>query len=273
MELTYLGTNALLFKKGGSTLLVDPHFTRPGMLRLLGKIQPDASAVTTGLAGAGVKHLDGILLTHTHYDHALDTPEVLRQAGGVLYGSESALHLAQGAGLSEAHCVQVTPGEVYPIGAFNVSFHPSRHIAFPAPIGWLIPQTGAITRPLHLPAWFWEFQCGSVFAIRVDHTLIFGSAGFEPDAYQNMELNSVVLGIGGLDSMPEQYVSQLFREAVLLPGAKHVFLSHWDNFFRPLGTTLKAHILARRSIEMVRSLGVRYGQTVHLLAYGHTFTI
>lgn len=273
MELTYLGTNSLVIKKGGSTLLVDPHFTRPGLLQLLGKIRPDANAVTAGLDRMGIQHFDGIILTHTHYDHALDTPEILHQAGGVQYGSKSALFLAQGACLRETTCVQVAPGEVYPIGAFDVSFHPSRHIAFPAPFGWLIPQTGEIHKPLHLPAWFWEFQCGDVYAIQVDQTLIFGSAGFESGTYQNLVIETVVLGIGGLDMMPEAYVNQLYTEAVLLPGAKQVFLSHWDNFFRPAEQNLKTHNLARRSIEQIRSLGVRYGQSVHLLDYGHTLTI
>ncbi len=44
-QLTYGGTNCILFRKGGSTLLIDPHFTRPAFLSLLGKIKPSPEKI------------------------------------------------------------------------------------------------------------------------------------------------------------------------------------------------------------------------------------
>ena len=273
MKITYLGTNTLLFSKGDSALLVDPHFTRPSTLRLLGKIRPDPQAISIHLTRAGIHDLDGILLTHTHYDHALDAAEVLRQTGGALYGSESALNLALGTDLDETSLVQVTPRQGYPIGAFQVSFHPSAHVSFPVPLGWLMPKSGQITQPLRPPARFWHYQCGKTFAIQVEHILIFGSAGFVDGAYQNLEIETVVLGIGGLDMKPKTYLHQLYREAVLRPGANQVLLSHWDNFFHPLDGTPRPMCFARRSIDRVRELGARYGQTIQLLEIGKPLII
>lgn len=271
--MTYLGTNTLLFRKGSSSLLVDPHFTRPGVLRLLGRIRPDPETIAEGLLKVGINRLDGVLLTHTHYDHALDAAEVTRQTGGRVYGSASALNLVRGAALDETYGVRVIPGHVYKIGEFRVSFHPSRHMTFPAPLDWLMRPKGKITHPIRPPTWFWNYQCGAVYAIQVDHTLIFGSAGFETGAYWGFEIDTVILGIGGLDMKPQSYLQQFYQEAVLLPGAKQVFLSHWDNFFGPIVGDAHPHILARRSWDRVTALGAQHGHIIRQLEYDKTCSI
>ena len=273
MKLTYLGTNALLFSKGKTAILVDPHFTRPGMLNLLGKIRPKPQIIAENLARIGVRRLDGVLLTHTHYDHALDAVEVIHQTGGVLYGSQSAAHLAQGAGLDEHACVQVIPGQSYAIGDFDVCFHPAKHVPFPIPMRWLMPADGQIAQGLNPPAYFWRYQAGPTMAIQVDRTLIFGSAGFVTGAYQGMDVEAVILGIGGLDLKSPAYLQQLYREAVLAPGAKQVFLSHWDNFFRPLDGNLRVSHFGQRSISQINTLAHHYGHRLNQLEFGKTLSI
>ena len=262
MQLTYLGTNTLLIRKADTTVLVDPHFTRPPLWRLLGKISANPRAVAASLEQNGVDRLDGVLLTHTHYDHALDAAEVLRQAGGVLYGCGSAMNLVNHPGPDR---YQVTPGMSYQIGAFNVAFHPSRHLPFPVPINWLLPMDGQISKPLERPAWFWRYSVGRVWAIQVNRTLIFGSAGYQPNAYKNLDIKYVVLGIGGLDLQPAAYLESFYREAVLYSGAEHVYLSHWDNFFKPIAQVDKPHCLVRRAITRIQALANQHGHRVKLL--------
>jgi L-ascorbate metabolism protein UlaG (beta-lactamase superfamily) len=273
MKITYLGTNTLLIKKDETSILVDPHFTRPGWLNLVGKIRPDPHIIAKYLARFGIHRLDGILLTHTHYDHALDAAEVVRQAGGVLLGSESAVHLAQGAALDEKSCVQVIPDQAYTLGTTAVRFHPARHISFPAPLGWLMPAGGKITQALSPPAYFWDYQAGKTFAVQVDRILIFGSAGFLPGHYRNLGVKTIILGIGGLDLKSPAYLQQLYNETVLASGAEQVLLSHWDNFFRPVDSKLRVSLFARRSISQITKLSHRYGHRVHQLEFGQTLSI
>lgn len=273
MKITFLGTNTLLFSKDQTTLLIDPHFTRPGLGHLLGKIRPDPENIAVNLARFGVRNVAGVLLTHTHYDHALDAVEVIRQAGGSLYGSASAVHLAQISDLDADALVQVTPSQAFYIGQFGVCFHPAKHVPFPPPLGWIMPVEGEITQALSPPAWFWNYQAGQTFAIQVEQTLVFGSAGFVTGAYQGLDIETVILGVGGLDLKSPRYIESLYRETVLAPGAKQVFLSHWDDFFRPVAQPLRQMRFSRRSLAQISALGAQYGQSVHQLEYGKSAQI
>lgn len=269
----YQGTNSLVLRKDSSTILIDPYYSRVGYCRLLTKIKPNPQHVSEGLRSAGVETVRGILLTHTHYDHALDATEVIKQQGGILFGSGSAANLAKGAGLSSEHYQMVSTGEPFLVGPFWIVFHPSKHITFPPPLQWLLPEKGRIEKPLATPAWFWDYRCGKVFAIQVDRLLVLGSAGYALGAYKDLEIETVVLGIGGLETKPFNYLQELYREVVLASGARQVLISHWDNFFNPDAHDQKFLGLAKHTIHRIESLGQKYGQRVRLLNVGKRFFV
>ena len=267
MTVSYLGTNTLVLKKDGVNLMVDPHFSRPGLFQLLWGLRPDPLRVTRGLRQAGVTDLAAVLLTHTHYDHALDLPAVIREVGGTVYGSESARQILLGSGLPGEFFHPVEPGEEYRIGAFSVSFHLARHIDFPPPLRWVLPESGQVDQPLRPPAPFWAYSCGAVHAIQVDQVLIFGSAGFEPGAYEGLDVEDVILGIGGLETRPASYLRQLYAETVLVTRADRVWLSHWDNFFTPLKRGLSHLAFSNRTVKRIKALGEVHGQRVMELPF------
>ena len=261
-SLTFYGTNTLVLSRGESTLLIDPHFTRPSLWQLTRKIEPDRRKIADVLFTLQLDHLDGVLLTHTHYDHALDAAEVIRQAGGMLFGSEFACRLAHRAGLDEQQVKRVSIGQHLRIGAFEITIHPSLHLPFPPPMRWLSADGQTINHPINLPAYFWEYASGEVFAIQVDNTLIFGSAGFKPGAYRDLKVDHVVLAVGGLGMRPIAYLETLYQEVVAASGASQVLLSHWDNFFRPLQTPLITLGRSEKTIQRIHSLGDFHGQVV-----------
>lgn len=272
-QLSYGGTNCLIFRKGRSTLLVDPHFTRPALISLLGKIRTSKERIRTGLARLGVQSLAGVLLTHTHYDHALDAVETARQTGAALFGSPSAGQLTAGAGLDPRRFHMVRHGDARQIGDFSVRFLPGQHISFPAPLNRLADTKDPIPDPLRPPAWFWQYRCGEVSAILVDRTLIFGSAAFVSGAYKGWDVDTVVLGIGGLGLRPQSYLERLYREAVVASGARRVLVSHWDNFFWRSQTDLRPLGRVRWTLAQLEALAERYGQTLSLLEYNHSVNL
>ena len=273
MTVTYLGTNSLVFRKSGSALLVDPHFTRPGLCQLFQGLSSDPVRVAQGMEKAQLTGLDAVLITHTHYDHVLDMPAVVREAGGRVFGSESARQILLGSGLPGETFHPVKTGAAYPVGDFCVRFHPARHIAFPPPLHWLLPESGEITTPLTPPAPFWAYRCGEVFAVQVDRVLIFGSAGFTPGAYNIPNVETVILGIGGLATKPGDYLQRLYRETVLASEAELVWLSHWDNFFTPLKNEVKYLGFSDRTVRRIKALGKEHGQSVEVLPFNQLVNV
>ncbi len=267
-SITFFGTNCLVFNKAGSALMVDPHFTRPNLLSLFGKVAPDPEKIAAGLIKAGVDSLAGVLLTHAHYDHALDAVETARRTDAVLYGSASAGMLASGEGLEPGRMRVVMPGEAIQIDRFQVRFLPSRHVQFPVPLRWFMSDDEAIRQPLRPPAWLWQYRCGQAYAILVDKTLVFGSANFVTGAYAGLDVDTVVLGIGGLGLKPRGYLNELYDQAVLSTGAKRVLVSHWDNFFRPVEDGLRPLGGALHTFDRLVQLGSENGQDVRILKYG-----
>jgi L-ascorbate metabolism protein UlaG (beta-lactamase superfamily) len=275
MNLTYFGTNTLFIQKDTSSLMIDPHFSRPRFLKLLERIKPDAIKIHSGLRALGVDRLDGVILTHTHYDHALDASEVVCQAGGTLFGSESAVNLAKGAGVYKEKYRVVKPGDQTRIGTFKVTWLNSRHISFPPPLNWFMPEQGRIPEPITSPIYFWKYQSGPVYAILIDHLLVFGSAGFIPNNYKKYDVKVVVLSIGGLETKSFQYLERLYQQTVVQTGAQQVLLSHWDNFFRPIspGVQTLALGLANGTIRRLKQLGKDFGQRVKVLIPGEKISV
>ncbi len=237
ISICYLGTNCLFLQAGDTRLMIDPHFTRLPKRALLGKISADAGRIHKQLTSLGVMHLDAVLLTHTHYDHALDAFETAMQTHARLYGSASAVVLAQGAGLPEACTHQISHGEMIRIGEIEIEFSATTHLAFPVPLNsWLhLDENSTALRP---PVHFWNYKTGDVYSMLLQYAglrfYVMGSAGFCVDRQKQINADVAFLSIGGLGLQKKAYLQEWFDENVLRVGVQKIYLTHWDDFSRSL---------------------------------------
>jgi len=245
--------------------MVDPHFTRPSWLAGLPlpfmRINPDLAAIRYALQRVGIEKLEAVLLTHTHYDHALDAPAVARRCGAQLVGSESAVNLGRGAGMPEDRLFTVFPGKPTPFGSFIATFIESRHLPFPR---WASRWVGAgleIEMPLTPPARIDAYKPGKVYGLLLQHNLgrllVLGSAGFIEGSLKNTPVDVVVLSVGGLDFHGKSYCTTFYQESVQVTGAKRVLLSHWDDFTRPIARPFKVMSKTRRSLERLQNFALK----------------
>ncbi|RBP51274.1 MBL fold metallo-hydrolase [Arenicella xantha] len=99
----YMGNTNLLISDGRSAIMLDAWFSRPTAMQVLaGEIEPDMQAISHALQRSELRQLDVIIPVHSHFDHAMDAPEVAKRTGAVLLGSESTANIARGWGLDEA---------------------------------------------------------------------------------------------------------------------------------------------------------------------------
>jgi L-ascorbate metabolism protein UlaG (beta-lactamase superfamily) len=237
VTVSFLGVTTLLISDGETALMTDGFFTRPPKRSVfLGRIAPDPERIARSLEKAGAGQLAAVFPVHSHYDHAMDSPEVARRAGALLVGSESTANIARGAGFPENRIRVVTPGEPMDFGAFTVTEIPSQHF----PHGMAM---GEIDAPLVPPASAMEYKEGGSFSVLVEHPagslLVQGSAGWQEGALAGRHADVVLLGIGGLGTRDDAYREGYWREVVAAVAPRCVIPIHWDDFTLPLDERLE----------------------------------
>ena len=232
LEIEWLGTAGYRLTYEGHTLLIDPYLTRVP-LRAVFQRKPalgDPTLHERFLNRSTLGDVEGILVGHTHFDHAIDVPVLTRSLGTTAYGSDSLGRLMALYGL-EQRAVEVAAREPYELGPFTVRFFPSLHSKLL--LGYRVPSDGALSCE-HLdalsPA---AYKCGAVYGIHVEvggaslyHQ---GSANLIDDEVPRGGVDIFLAGIAGR-SFTEDYWKRILGP--LEPAV--VLANHFDDFFRPL---------------------------------------
>lgn len=246
----FSGTATLLFSDGETQWMTDGWFTRPGPLRLaLGKIGPDLLAIEQGLADNHVVELAAVLPVHSHYDHAMDAPEVARRTGALLLGSESTANIGRGWGLPESQIRVLADRQPVHLGKFTITPIESRHFQFPdATIRERVLGDPSITVPLVPPVSAFDYRVGKAYVLHVSHPkgswLIVGSAGYVEGALQGLSADTVFLGVGGLGSQTAEYRETFWRETVDAVHPSRIIPIHFDSLTAPVEGLFRGELLA-----------------------------
>ena len=238
VNVTFFGVASLAISDGETTLMTDGFFTRPPKASVIaGRIAPDPELIRTALDAAGIFELAAVIAVHSHYDHAMDSPEVARRTGALLVGSESTANIGRGAGLAEDRIRVIVPGQPMAFGGFTLTALPSQHF----PHGQAM---GEITQPLVPPARALDYLEGGSFSLLFSHAagslLVQGSAGWREGALAGRRADVVLLGVGGLGTRDEAYRQGYWNAVVAAVAPRCVIPIHWDDFTLPLSASLEA---------------------------------
>jgi L-ascorbate metabolism protein UlaG (beta-lactamase superfamily) len=230
LELEWLGTAGYRLTFAQRTLYVDPYVSRVSLGDVLRRRRAiaDETMIERWLGPAG--DVLGVLVGHTHFDHAVDAPAVAKRFRCPAHGSSSLAALMRLHGVGEL-AVEVEPYRTYELGPFAVSFTPSLHSKLL--LGLAVPFDGELTCD-HLdalsPA---AYRCGQVWGIRIEVAGVSfyhqGSANLLDDAIRDRGVDYFLSGVAGRGFTRDFWPRILKRlePRVVVP-------THYDDFFRPL---------------------------------------
>jgi L-ascorbate metabolism protein UlaG (beta-lactamase superfamily) len=243
LDLEWLGVSGYRLTYQGHTLLIDPYLTRVPLSALIRRQPaiPDPSLIDRFIGHS--RNVVGVLVGHTHWDHAVDAPAIAKRFGCKAYGSSSLVSLMRLHGL-EQQAVEVEPRRHYELGPFTAQFFPSLHSKLI--LGRAVPFDGELTCD-HLdalnPA---AYRCGQVYGVKIEVAGVSfyhqGSANLIDEEVPAGGVDFFLAGVAGRGFTRDYWPRILTR---LQP--RTIVPTHYDDFFRPLdapeqGFTTNVHL-------------------------------
>jgi L-ascorbate metabolism protein UlaG (beta-lactamase superfamily) len=230
LELEWLGVAGYRLTYEGLSIYIDPYVSRVPLGAVLRKTPARADLALHERFLRPPGEVLGVLVGHTHFDHAIDIPAFCARNGCDAYGSASLTNLMRLHGQGE-QAVQVTPHAPIELGPFTVTFVPSVHSKLL--LGYKVPSDGELTCD-HLdelsPS---AYKCGQVWGVHVEvaGTTFYhqGSANLLDDEIRHRGVDVFLAGIAG-----RRFTDRYWQRILGALQPRVVVASHFDDFFRPL---------------------------------------
>ncbi len=270
LSVTYLGVNGYLLRSGTTSLLVDPYLTRinlrEAMLNAPVKSSPEAISFARRQANLPDR-IDGYLVTHSHFDHLFDVPDLQKVLGGKVVVSSTGAFLCEASGVARSALLPSVPGDVHRIGNATIRVLSAEHDR----VLGKIPYPGEITAPLAGPPQRpkdWRLGTPLAFLIEMGGSRVYiesGGVSGSPPPVSDVDL--AIVGTAVRDSQVR------YSEAVRALSPRFVLPTHQDNFFSPLESGFHFSTLSNFPRVFAEHRGGNLPGRLVLMDYFHTWTL
>ena len=213
----WLGALGIELKVDNKILLIDPFLSRPPFHRIFfGRVKPDQTLLSTYIQKA-----DYILISHPHWDHIMDVPEIVRNTKASVYGSKNSCAILEISGVPGDSIHLINPLDTIALRPFLITVHEVQHTQIP----FSKVFTGSLAPGLKFPLRLQDYKMDICYSFQIQAGGINIQVGIEP------HLPTDVL----LISIHEEYsVYSLVKS--IQPNL--VIPVHWDNFMRSIDKPL-----------------------------------
>lgn len=230
----WLGTSGWRIDVGAHTVLIDPYLTRFPTGLFTGAFNPATPlTVDTATVAAHVGKPENVFVTHTHWDHFNDVPQVARSTGARVFGTLTAYHLGLAAEIPSGQLSPVKGGEVLDFDGYSVEVVAALHSRNAA---YSMAFPGVRTaEPSPAPQTIADLPEGDTlsYQLTVDGgpaVFFMGASDFVERNLRGLDPDVAMLALPS-SSATHDYVPRLI-EALGHPAV--VVPVHWDNFETPL---------------------------------------
>jgi L-ascorbate metabolism protein UlaG (beta-lactamase superfamily) len=223
MRFRWLGVAGIELEHEGQTLVIDPFVSRFPFWRMwFGHVAPDAQ-----LVAARIPRADWILVSHAHWDHLMDVPEVVRNTGATAFGSSNACQLLRVLGVASERVREACVGDHLELGSFEASVLPGQHDTVMGRPVFAGPVCGELRPPLRARDYRMD-ECFS-FLIQAGGLRLLSWADTDCRGAPSADVLFCRL------HEARDYYELLLRSVQ----PKVVIPVHWDDLFRPLSKPLR----------------------------------
>ncbi len=241
LKVQFLGTSGLYFTDDNDAILFDGFLTRPSKTSMLFcGMRSDPDTVTSTLRRLSIQKAKYVFVSHSHYDHALDGDITANALEAELVGSITTLSLNSSANKTKVVSVG-TPHLTKDREAFQVSSLPSPHVK-------KVWYKRLIEILISIPSCGWGYlDDGGSYSFYIEHPqaniLVLPSAAAPDSLPSSISPEIIFMSIGLLNDRSDEYLENYWRSVVVRKDPKGkvpkwVIPVHWDDFSRPLGSSL-----------------------------------
>lgn len=220
----WLGVAGIELRVQDRCLLIDPFVSRPPMRRMwLGRVQPDHA-----LIAEKVPRGDVLLVTHAHWDHIMDVPDVAQRTGAAVYGSPNACQLLTICGVPSARLHPIAAGDRMRCDPFQVEVLPAVH-------GTILGRpifTGPVAANLRPPLRLRDYRMDLTFSF------LLRAAGYRFLDWSSDRIEPAVPA-DVLFVKPHSPHRAYYAELLRTARPRLVVPMHWDDFLRPLSRPVR----------------------------------
>lgn len=217
----WLGVAGIELEIDRQILAIDPFFTRPPFWRLwLGRVSPHRELTLDKLP-----RCDLVLVSHAHYDHLMDVPDLAISTGAIVYGSANACQLLRVCGVPEEQIHAIESGDRIRLGDLAIEVLPAEHIPIPGFKPGPLPPN--LQPPLRLRDYRMD-SCYS-FLIKIGEFRLLHCGNGDPRPGVRAD---VLFTSPARDKIYFESLLRAVKPKMLVP-------VHWDNMFRSLSRPLR----------------------------------
>ena len=248
LRLTHFGAAGWSITDGATTVLLDPYFSRvrfknrPYGAPDAATVPGDARSVVdyteapthdTGTVDRHVARADFALLSHSHFNHAMDMSHIARKTGATVIGTESTANIARASGVPDAQIITARGGEDFEFDRLSIKVIPSLHSALSNKHYW---SSGTIPRDVKTPLRLKDYVEGGMLAYMVRiggwQVLLFGGMNYIEREVAGLRPDVALIAAAKPRREIHDYTGRLLRA---LGRPRIVIATHWDNQGLPFG--------------------------------------